>query len=74
MRVVALAEGEAKILAVRVAGVPSKGIAQGLPVRVGGLLATPRAMGDPFGDQLPGRAHRALRGPGEPERWCPLEG
>ena len=49
VRVVALAEGEAEILAVRVAGMPAKGIGQGSPVRVTGLSATPWAMGDRAG-------------------------
>jgi len=49
LRVVALAEGEAEILTVRFAGTPAKGIGQGVPIRCGGLSATPWSMGDRSG-------------------------
>ena len=50
VRLVALAaDGEAEILAVRLAGAPPKGIAPGTPVRVAGLSGTPWSMGDRSG-------------------------
>ena len=49
MRLVALADGQAEVLAVRLAGNPSKGIGQGLAVRVTGLSATPWTMGERSG-------------------------
>ena len=45
---IALAEGEAEILAVKVAGLPS-GIRQGHPVKVHGLVAQPWTMNDRAG-------------------------
>lgn len=49
IRLVALAEGQAEILAVRLAGVPSKGIVQGAALRVRGLSATPWSMAERSG-------------------------
>ena len=49
MRLVALADGQAEVLAVRLAGSPPKGIGQGLAVRVAGLSATPWTMGERSG-------------------------
>jgi hypothetical protein len=48
VQLIALAEGEAEILAVKVAGMPS-GIRQGHPVKVTGLVAQPWSMNDRAG-------------------------
>ena len=48
VQLIALAEGEAEILAVKVAGLPS-GIRQGHPVKVTGLVAQPWTMQDRSG-------------------------
>jgi hypothetical protein len=48
VQLIALAEGEAEILAVKVAGMPS-GIRQGHPVKVTGLVAQPWSMHDRAG-------------------------
>jgi hypothetical protein len=48
VQLIALAEGEAEILAVKVAGMPS-GIRQGHPVKVHGLVAQPWSMNDRSG-------------------------
>lgn len=49
VRLVALAEGQAEVMAVRVAGTPPKGLAQGSPVRCTGLTATPWSMAERSG-------------------------
>ena len=48
VQLIALAEGEAEILAVKVPGMPS-GIRQGHPVKVAGLVAQPWTMNDRSG-------------------------
>ncbi len=48
LQVVALAEGGAEVLQVKVSGQP-KGITQGAPVKVTGLVATPWSMNDRSG-------------------------
>jgi hypothetical protein len=48
VQLIALAEGEAEILAVKVPGMPS-GIRQGHPVKVSGLVAQPWSMNDRAG-------------------------
>jgi hypothetical protein len=48
VQLIALAEGEAEILAVKVPGMPS-GIRQGHPVKVHGLVAQPWTMNDRSG-------------------------
>ena len=48
VQLIALGEGEAEILAVKVPGQPS-GIRQGLPVKVTGLVAQPWSMNDRSG-------------------------
>jgi hypothetical protein len=48
VQLIALAEGEAEILAVKVPGLPS-GIRQGHPVKVTGLVAQPWTMNDRSG-------------------------
>jgi hypothetical protein len=48
MQLIALAEGQAEILAVKVPGLPS-GIRQGHPVKVTGLVAQPWSMNDRAG-------------------------
>ena len=55
VQLIALAEGEAEILAVKVPGMPS-GIRQGHPVKVHGLVAQPWTMADRAGVSF-----RALR-------------
>src|ERR671910_2918972 len=49
VQLIALAEGEAEIIAVKVPGQPSQAIRQGHPVRVHGLVAQPWTMGDRAG-------------------------
>ena len=49
MQLIALAEGEAEILAVKVPGMPSQAIRQGHPVKVTGLVAQPWSMNDRAG-------------------------
>ena len=49
VQLVALAEGAAEIIAVKVAGLPSAAIRQGAPVRVAGLFAQPWTMADRSG-------------------------
>ena len=48
VQLIALAEGEAEILAVKVPGMPS-GLRQGHPVKVHGLVAQPWSMNDRAG-------------------------
>jgi hypothetical protein len=50
VQLIALAEGEAEILAVKVPGLPS-GIRQGHPVKVHGLVAQPWTMNDRSGSR-----------------------
>jgi hypothetical protein len=49
IQLIALAEGAAEILAVKVPGQPSAGIRQGHPVKVTGLVAQPWSMNDRAG-------------------------
>ena len=49
VQLVALGEGSAEIIAVKVAGMPSATIRQGTPVRVAGLVAQPWTMADRSG-------------------------
>ena len=49
VQLIALAEGEAEILAVKVPGMPSQAIRQGHPVKVTGLVAQPWSMHDRAG-------------------------
>src|SRR5512132_180962 len=49
VQLIALAEGVAEILAVKVAGMPSQAIRQGHPVKVTGLVAQPWTMNDRSG-------------------------
>jgi hypothetical protein len=49
VQLIALAEGEAEILAVKVPGQPSQAIRQGHPVKVTGLVAQPWTMQDRSG-------------------------
>jgi hypothetical protein len=58
VQLIALAEGEAEILAVKVPGMPS-GIRQGHPVKVSGLVAQPWSMNDRSGVAF--RAARSSR-------------
>jgi hypothetical protein len=48
VQIVALSDGSAEVLGVKVAGEP-KGIAQGVPVKLVGLVAQPWAMNDRSG-------------------------
>ena len=49
VQLIALGEGEAEILAVKVPGQPGPGIRQGHPVKVHGLVAQPWTMNDRSG-------------------------
>jgi hypothetical protein len=49
VQLIALAEGAAEILAVKVPGMPSQAIRQGHPVKVTGLVAQPWTMNDRAG-------------------------
>ena len=49
VQLIALTEGAAEILAVKVPGLPSAGIRQGHPVKVTGLVAQPWTMADRSG-------------------------
>ena len=49
VQLLAMGEGSAEILAVKVAGMPTPGIRQGHPVKVLGLVAQPWTMGDRSG-------------------------
>ena len=49
VQLIALGEGEAEILAVKVAGMPGPGLRQGHPVKVTGLVAQPWTMNDRAG-------------------------
>jgi hypothetical protein len=49
VQLIALADGEAEILAVKVPGLPGPGIRQGHPVKVTGLVAQPWSMNDRAG-------------------------
>jgi hypothetical protein len=49
VQLIALTDGAAEILAVKVAGLPGPGIRQGYPVKVSGLVAQPWTMGDRSG-------------------------
>jgi hypothetical protein len=49
VQLVAMTDGAAEILAVKVPGMPSSGIRQGHPVKVVGLVAQPWTMGDRSG-------------------------
>lgn len=60
VRVVALSDGEAEVIPVRVAGAAPKGVTQGTAVRVVGLTATPWSMNDRDGTRA-GLTFRAER-------------
>jgi hypothetical protein len=49
VQLVALGEGSAEIIAVKVPGIPAPGIRQGAPVKVTGLVAQPWTMADRAG-------------------------
>lgn len=49
VQLVALGDGGAEVVTVKVAGEPPKGVAQGATVRVDGLVASPWSMGDRSG-------------------------
>jgi hypothetical protein len=49
VQLIALSDGAAEIIAVKVPGLPSAGIRQGHPVKVSGLVAQPWTMGDRSG-------------------------
>jgi hypothetical protein len=49
IQLIALTEGAAEIIAVKVPGIPSAGIRQGHPVKVTGLVAQPWTMNDRSG-------------------------
>jgi hypothetical protein len=49
VQLVAMTDGAAEILAVKVPGMPASGIRQGHPVKVVGLVAQPWTMGDRSG-------------------------
>ena len=49
VQLIALTDGAAEILAVKVSGVPSSGIRQGHPIKVHGLVAQPWSMNDRSG-------------------------
>jgi hypothetical protein len=49
VQLIAMTEGAAEILAVKVPGLPSQGIRQGHPVKVHGLVAQPWTMADRSG-------------------------
>ena len=49
VQLIALTDGAAEILAVKVPGLPSQGIRQGHPVKVHGLVAQPWTMADRSG-------------------------
>jgi hypothetical protein len=49
IQLIALTEGAAEIIAVKVPGIPSAGIRQGHPVKVTGLVAQPWTMADRSG-------------------------
>jgi hypothetical protein len=76
VQLIALAEGEAEILAVKVPGMPS-GIRQGHPVKVSGLVAQPWSMNDRSGvafratriePAVPARQGELRKGGGAQER------
>ena len=49
VQLIAMADGAAEIIAVKVPGLPSAGIRQGHPVKVSGLVAQPWTMADRSG-------------------------
>ena len=49
VQLIALSDGAAEIIAVKVAGMPSQAIRQGHPVKVHGLVAQPWTMNDRSG-------------------------
>ena len=49
VQLVALADGGAEVITAKVAGMPPKGVEQGAPVRVVGLVASPWSMGERSG-------------------------
>ncbi len=49
VRLVALSDGQAEVLPVRIAGAAPKGVGQGIAVRCVGLTATPWSMGERSG-------------------------
>ena len=49
VQLIALSDGAAEIIAVKVPGLPSAGIRQGHPVKVSGLVAQPWTMNDRSG-------------------------
>jgi hypothetical protein len=49
VQLLAMGDGSADLLAVKVPGVPSSAIRQGAPVKVAGLMAQPWTMGDRSG-------------------------
>ena len=49
VQLIAMTDGAAEIIAVKVPGLPGPGIRQGHPVKVSGLVAQPWTMGDRSG-------------------------
>ena len=49
IQLLAMGDGSADLLAVKVAGVPSSAVRQGMPVKVSGLVAQPWTMADRSG-------------------------
>ena len=64
VQLIALTDGAAEILAVKVPGMPS-GLRQGHPVKVTGLVAQPWTDERPRRGRLPGGPGGAGRGPGQ---------
>ena len=71
VQLIALAEGAAEILAVKVPGMPGPGIRQGHPVKVHGLVAQPWSMNDRAGVAFRVRSEERRVGKECRSRWSP---
>ena len=64
IQLLAMGDGSADLLAVKVPGPPSSAIRQGVPVKVTGLVAQPWTHAGPLWRLVPGSPGRASRGRG----------
>jgi hypothetical protein len=73
VQLIAMTDGAAEIIAVKVPGMPGPGVRQGHPVKVSGAGGPALDDGRPVGGGIPGRSDRASGAPGEGELRRPRQ-